>query len=109
MQEFKLREKTYKFDSSGDINLGYDVVMWTSEGSKIPDLEVVAEYHPLSNNFTYMDHLKASTRQLLEDLKVGPPAVTLMLKHLLSCSRSTCSTHKEQPEFSKVWSLRAAG
>lgn len=87
MQEFKLREKTYKFDSSGDINLGYDIVMWRSEGSKI---EVVAEYHPLSNSITYMDHQKASTRQLLEDLKVGPRAVPLMHKQLLSCSRSTC-------------------
>lgn len=90
MQEFKLREKTYKFDSSGDINLGYDIVMWRSEGSKIHVLEVVAEYHPLSNSITYMDHQEASTRQHLEDLKVGPHTVTLMHKQLLSCSRSTC-------------------
>ncbi|TMS10900.1 G-protein coupled receptor family C group 6 member A [Larimichthys crocea] len=29
MQEFKLRQKSYTFDSRGDINLGYDVIMWS--------------------------------------------------------------------------------
>lgn len=80
MGEFSLREKSYQFDSSGDINLGYDIVMWRAEAEKIHVHDVVAEYHPLYDNITYMDQQKPRTRQLLEDLKVGPRSVTLMLK-----------------------------
>lgn len=80
MGEFKLREKRYKFDSNGDINLGYDIVMWRSEGGKIHVQDVVAEYHPLYDNITYVDHQKSRTRQLLEEMKVGPHSVTLVHK-----------------------------
>ncbi|XP_049901731.1 G-protein coupled receptor family C group 6 member A [Epinephelus moara] len=66
MQKFKLREKTYQFDSGGDINLGYDVTMWRSEGGKIHVHDVVAEYHPQNNNFTHTNH---NTIQQLWDLK----------------------------------------
>ncbi|XP_060937837.1 G-protein coupled receptor family C group 6 member A-like [Limanda limanda] len=61
-QEFKLRGKTYKFDSSGDINLGYELKMWCSDGGNNHFTEVVAEYHPSTNDFTYTNvstqHLK---------------------------------------------------
>lgn len=80
MAAFELREKQYKFDSNGDINLGYDIVMSRSEGSKIHAHDRVAEYHPLNDSITYMDHQHPSTRQLLEELEVGPAYVTLMHK-----------------------------
>ncbi|XP_068180356.1 G-protein coupled receptor family C group 6 member A isoform X2 [Antennarius striatus] len=63
MQEFKLRQHTYMFDSNGDINLGYDVNMWRSDGEKSLIHDVIAEYHPQSNNFTY------SSPQSLQDLR----------------------------------------
>lgn len=63
-EEFKLRGKTYRFDDRGDINLGYDVSVW---GSQVYD--VVAEYHPLNDSFTYTKH--NSTAQL-RMLKVEP-------------------------------------
>ncbi|XP_070823099.1 G-protein coupled receptor family C group 6 member A [Chaetodon trifascialis] len=66
MQEFKLREKRYKFDSRGDINMGYDVTMWRSDGGNIHVHDVVAEYHPHNNNFT---HTNYNTTQHLQDLK----------------------------------------
>ncbi|TNN60070.1 G-protein coupled receptor family C group 6 member A [Liparis tanakae] len=66
MKEFKFRKNSYKFDSNGDINLGYDVTMWRSDGGNIYVHNVVAEYHPHSNNFTHTDH---SSTQQLQDLK----------------------------------------
>ncbi|KAM9425778.1 G-protein coupled receptor family C group 6 member A [Pholidichthys leucotaenia] len=54
-QEFKLREKSYKFDSRGDINLGYDVTMWKSEEGNIIS-DTVAEYYQHNNSFTYTNH-----------------------------------------------------
>ncbi|XP_038566242.1 G-protein coupled receptor family C group 6 member A [Micropterus salmoides] len=67
MEEFKLREKSYKFDSSGDINLGYDVTMWRSDGGNILVHNVVAGYHPHINNFT---HTYKTTTQQFKDLKL---------------------------------------
>ncbi|KAF3840241.1 hypothetical protein F7725_018958 [Dissostichus mawsoni] len=68
MEEFKLRGKSFKFDSSGDINLGYDVTMWRSDGENIH----VQDYHPHNNSFTH------STTQQLN-----------ALKHIISkCSKS---------------------
>ncbi|XP_042346173.1 G-protein coupled receptor family C group 6 member A isoform X2 [Plectropomus leopardus] len=66
MKGFKLREKSYEFDSSGDINLGYDVTMWRSDGGNIHVHDIVAEYHPHRNNFTLTNHI---TTQQLRDLK----------------------------------------
>ncbi|CAJ1061501.1 G-protein coupled receptor family C group 6 member A [Xyrichtys novacula] len=66
MQEFKLRGKSYKFDSRGDLNLGYDVTMWRLEGGVIDVHDVVAEYHPLNNSFT---HTSSNTAQHLFHLK----------------------------------------
>ncbi|XP_034384827.1 G-protein coupled receptor family C group 6 member A [Cyclopterus lumpus] len=66
MEEFKFRKNSYKFDSRGDINLGYDVTMWRSDGGNIYVHNVVAEYHPHSNNFTHTNH---SSTQQLQDLK----------------------------------------
>ncbi|KAG8009726.1 G-protein coupled receptor family C group 6 member A [Nibea albiflora] len=65
-QAFKLGQKSYTFDSRGDINLGYDVIMWRSDRGKIHVHDVVAEYHVLKNNFTYTN---CSTTQHLRDLK----------------------------------------
>ncbi|XP_047453756.1 G-protein coupled receptor family C group 6 member A [Mugil cephalus] len=65
-QEFKLREKSYKFDKNGDINQGYDVVMWRSDGRNICIHDVVAEYHPHNNTFTPIRH---STLNLFLDLR----------------------------------------
>lgn len=80
MQGFKLRHKSYKFDSSGDINMGYDIVMWTSIASEISVHHVVAEYHPLYSNITFMEQHNFSTKSLLDDLKVGSHIVNLMNK-----------------------------
>ncbi|XP_054483480.1 G-protein coupled receptor family C group 6 member A-like [Anoplopoma fimbria] len=66
MQEFKLRKKSYKFDSRGDINLGYDVTMWRSDGGNIHVHNVVAEYHPHNNKFT---HTNQSSNQQIQNLK----------------------------------------
>ncbi|XP_068425904.1 G-protein coupled receptor family C group 6 member A [Clinocottus analis] len=66
MQEFKFRKHSYKFDSRGDINLGYDVTMWRSDGGNINVRDVVAEYHPHSNNLTHTNH---SSTQQFWDLK----------------------------------------
>lgn len=75
MEEFKLREKSYKFDSSGDINLGYDVTMWRSDGGNILVHNVVAGYHPHINNFT---HTYKTTTQRFKDLKVCPHSAAFM-------------------------------
>ncbi|XP_036929302.1 G-protein coupled receptor family C group 6 member A isoform X2 [Acanthopagrus latus] len=55
-QEFKLQEERYKFDSRGDLNLGYDVTMWRSDRGDIDVHDVVAEYHPQDNSFTHSNH-----------------------------------------------------
>ncbi|KAM9353828.1 G-protein coupled receptor family C group 6 member A [Symphorus nematophorus] len=75
MKEFKLREKSYTFDR-GEINLGYDVTMWRSEGPNISVNDVVAVYHPQSNNFT---HANSSTTQHF-----------LELKHIVSKCSNSC-------------------
>lgn len=78
-REFKLKHKSYKFDSSGDINMGYDIVMWTSEASETSSAyHVVAEYHPLYSSIAFVDQQNPSTKRLLRDLKVGPHAVALV-------------------------------
>ncbi|XP_061574151.1 G-protein coupled receptor family C group 6 member A-like isoform X2 [Cololabis saira] len=64
-EEFTLRGSTYRFDSNGDVNLGYDVSIWRSEGGLIHVHEVVAEYHPLNCSFT---HSKTRKLQLLQNV-----------------------------------------
>ncbi|XP_044062485.1 G-protein coupled receptor family C group 6 member A [Siniperca chuatsi] len=76
MQEFKLREKSYRFDSRGDINLGYDVTMWRSGEGNIHVHDVVAEYHPHNNNFTHTNY--STTQQFKE------------LKHIISKCSNSC-------------------
>ncbi|XP_068616570.1 G-protein coupled receptor family C group 6 member A [Brachionichthys hirsutus] len=66
MHEFKLREQKYKFDSNGDINLGYDVNMWRSEGGKNLIHDFIAEYHPQNNSLT---HINDSSSPCLQDLE----------------------------------------
>ncbi|XP_029308430.1 G-protein coupled receptor family C group 6 member A [Cottoperca gobio] len=84
MQPFKLGEKSYKFDSNGDINLGYDVTMWRSDGGNIHVNDVVAEYNPHNNNLTITNH---STTQKLQELK-----------HIIS----KCSNSCVPGEFKKI-------
>lgn len=72
MEEFTLRQKTYRFDNSGDINMGYDIVIWRSEGRQIHVHDIIAEYHPVHQTITYRDLQNQGTTQLLQDLQVGP-------------------------------------
>lgn len=90
MEEFKLRDKSFKFDSSGDINLGYDVTMWRSDGENIHVQNVVAEYHPHNNSFTHSNH---SSAQQLNALKVGPSYGSYCAHdpHMLQCVFTTHS------------------
>ncbi|RVE62177.1 hypothetical protein OJAV_G00154520 [Oryzias javanicus] len=52
MQEFTLEAHSYRFNSRGDINLGYDVTLWSSDGRNDIILNVVSEYHVHNNSFT---------------------------------------------------------
>uniref|UniRef100_A0A3Q3WIL9 G-protein coupled receptor family C group 6 member A n=1 Tax=Mola mola TaxID=94237 RepID=A0A3Q3WIL9_MOLML len=64
MQEFNFRGESYKFDSSGDINLGYDVIMWRSDRGKIFVHEIIAHYHPDYNNFTFTNNSTTELQRL---------------------------------------------
>ncbi|XP_028986388.1 G-protein coupled receptor family C group 6 member A [Betta splendens] len=67
MEDFTFQNKSYKFDSSGDINTGYDVILWRSDDNvSILVDDIVAEYHLSTNNFTYTN---GSTSQRFLDLK----------------------------------------
>lgn len=76
-QEFELRGKSYKFDANGDINQGYDVTMWRTNGRSIYVHDVVAGYHPSNNSFTYTSH---RTSALFRDLQVGPDSAVSQCK-----------------------------
>ncbi|XP_069028061.1 G-protein coupled receptor family C group 6 member A [Embiotoca jacksoni] len=65
-QDFRLRDERFQFDSRGDLNLGYDVTMWRSQGRNIHVHHVVAEYHPNNNTFRYTNH---SSTVLFQDLQ----------------------------------------
>lgn len=52
MQEFTLDNHSYRFNSRGDINLGYDVKLWSSDGGNDIILNLVLEYHVNNNSFT---------------------------------------------------------
>ncbi|XP_029593727.1 G-protein coupled receptor family C group 6 member A-like isoform X1 [Salmo trutta] len=59
---FELEGKSYCFDKKGDINLGYDVTLWRSVRGVINVHDVVAEYHPINNSFSYTSgHIKNLT------------------------------------------------
>ncbi|XP_068591225.1 G-protein coupled receptor family C group 6 member A [Cebidichthys violaceus] len=68
MEEFKLNKKSYKFDSRGDINLGYDVTLWRSDGGSVHVHNVVAEYHPHNNNLSHTNHSCTQQLQHLKDI-----------------------------------------
>lgn len=63
---FELEGKSYCFDEKGDINLGYDVTLWNSVRGVINVHDVVAEYHPINNSFSYTN---GNTKNLT-DLRV---------------------------------------
>uniref|UniRef100_A0A673B609 G-protein coupled receptor family C group 6 member A n=1 Tax=Sphaeramia orbicularis TaxID=375764 RepID=A0A673B609_9TELE len=75
-QEFEKEGKKYKFDKRGDINLGYNMTMWRSHEGNIHVHDVVAEYHPHNNSFSYTKH--SSTMQLKE------------LQHIISKCSNSC-------------------
>ncbi|KAF6716373.1 G-protein coupled receptor family C group 6 member A [Oryzias melastigma] len=52
MHKFTLEAHSYRFNSRGDINLGYDVTLWSSDGRNDIILNVVSEYHVHNNSFT---------------------------------------------------------
>ncbi|XP_037129838.1 G-protein coupled receptor family C group 6 member A [Syngnathus acus] len=52
MHEFDSGGKKYTFDDQGDINQGYDVVLWRSIDGKVGVQSVVAEYNPQIRNIT---------------------------------------------------------
>ncbi|XP_053737389.1 G-protein coupled receptor family C group 6 member A [Synchiropus splendidus] len=65
-QKFQLWGKSYSFDSSGDINLGYDVTMWQSSQGTVHVHNVVAEYDTSSKSFV---HINQTHPKLLQNLK----------------------------------------
>ncbi|XP_029360086.1 G-protein coupled receptor family C group 6 member A isoform X2 [Echeneis naucrates] len=65
-QEFELQGKIYMFDSNGDINQGYEVVMWQSNGREVDVHNFVAEYDLNTNSFHYTNR---STIQKFINLK----------------------------------------
>ncbi|XP_071393617.1 G-protein coupled receptor family C group 6 member A-like [Centroberyx affinis] len=76
MHQFKHNEKNYTFDNKGDINLGYNVILWRSEEGTIHVHDVVAEYHPINNSLTYTNH--NTTKQFMD------------LKHIVSKCSNSC-------------------
>uniref|UniRef100_A0A4W5QD54 G-protein coupled receptor family C group 6 member A n=1 Tax=Hucho hucho TaxID=62062 RepID=A0A4W5QD54_9TELE len=59
---FELEGKSYKFGPEGEINLGYDVTLWRSVRGAINVNDIVAEYHPINNSFSYTSrHTKTLT------------------------------------------------
>lgn len=87
IKDFILRNKSYAFDRNGDINLGYDVTMWRSDGdTKIYVQDIVAEFHIDINNFTYTNY---STTQQFLDVKVKSRSTALKLilinTHTVEC------------------------
>uniref|UniRef100_A0A4W5QSE5 G-protein coupled receptor family C group 6 member A n=1 Tax=Hucho hucho TaxID=62062 RepID=A0A4W5QSE5_9TELE len=59
---FEMEGKSYTFDQKGDLNLGYDVTVWRSVRGAINVHDVVAEYHPINNSFSYTSgHIKNLT------------------------------------------------
>ncbi|KAK3513953.1 hypothetical protein QTP70_034113 [Hemibagrus guttatus] len=45
-RSFELDGVSYEFNKDGDINLGYDVSLWNSNGVKVETLNVVSHYQP---------------------------------------------------------------
>ncbi|KAG7463349.1 G-protein coupled receptor family C group 6 member A [Solea senegalensis] len=76
MEEFQLNGETYHFDDNGDINLGYDLTMWWSDGNKVHEDDIVAEYHPQTDSFTYTSN--SMTQQFID------------LKHIISKCTNSC-------------------
>ncbi|XP_047662250.1 G-protein coupled receptor family C group 6 member A isoform X2 [Tachysurus fulvidraco] len=45
-RSFELDGVSYEFNEDGDINLGYDVSLWNSNGIKVETLNVISHYQP---------------------------------------------------------------
>lgn len=45
-RSFELDGVSYKFNKDGDINLGYDVSLWNTDGASVETLNVVSYYQP---------------------------------------------------------------
>ncbi|XP_006626385.3 G-protein coupled receptor family C group 6 member A isoform X1 [Lepisosteus oculatus] len=64
--EFKQEGKTYMFNSDGDINSGYNVVLWKTFNGVINMYNSVAEYVIENDTFTFSSN---DTKRLLDDLR----------------------------------------
>ncbi|XP_045557723.1 G-protein coupled receptor family C group 6 member A [Salmo salar] len=71
---FELEGKSYCFDKKGDINMGYDVTLWRSVRGVINVHDVVAEYHPINNSFSYTNGNTKNLTDLRDVVSVCSPS-----------------------------------
>eukprot|EP00063_Salmo_salar_P040289 XP_014015124.1 PREDICTED: G-protein coupled receptor family C group 6 member A-like [Salmo salar] len=71
---FELEGKSYCFDKKGDINMGYDVTLWRSVRGVINIHDVVAEYHPINNSFSYTNGNTKNLTDLRDVVSVCSPS-----------------------------------
>lgn len=45
-RSFELDGVSYEFNKDGDINLGYDISLWRTDGVNVETLNVVSHYQP---------------------------------------------------------------
>ncbi|KAJ8290914.1 hypothetical protein GJAV_G00019140 [Gymnothorax javanicus] len=50
---FQMEGKSYSFDSNGELNLGYDMILWSSNRGIISVSDVMAQYDPWTQNFSF--------------------------------------------------------
>ncbi|KAI1885541.1 hypothetical protein AGOR_G00204840 [Albula goreensis] len=81
---FQLEGESYTFDPSGDLNLGYDVTLWRSEGRTIDVSDVVAHY--VTRNKTFLFENSDNRKKILD----------------LQMVESRCSPTCQQGQFKKT-------
>jgi len=81
---FQKERQKYRFDENGDVNLGYDISIWSTTEGAIRSLNVVAEYHPHNNS-----------------IRATSPEMEWLLADLKSVV-STCSNSCEPGEVKKT-------
>lgn len=65
---FQMEGKNYTFDSNGDLNLGYDITLWSSDKGIINVSDVVAQYDLWTHNFSFIS--QATMEKILDLQKV---------------------------------------
>ncbi|KAJ8288330.1 hypothetical protein COCON_G00009890 [Conger conger] len=63
---FQMEGKNYTFDSNGDLTLGYDITLWSSDKGVVSVNDVVAQYDIRTRSFSYTSQ---DTREKILDLK----------------------------------------